>query len=54
MKRIFFVLGALAIMGVTASFSGPGDTMDPGTGTGDGGCEGGSRVCCVTGQVNHV
>ena len=52
MKRIFFVLGVLGIMGITASFSSNTDQIAPSDN--DGGCEGGSRVCCITGKVNHV
>ena len=50
MKRIFFVLGVLGIMGITASFSSNTDQVAPSDN--DGRCEGGSRVCNVNPRNN--
>lgn len=52
MKRILFVLGVLGVMGLASSFSDKNltDSLDPST---DGGCGGGSRVCCASPGQNH-
>jgi hypothetical protein len=48
MKRIIFVLGLLGIMGLASSFTKEDQLQSEPTP----GCDGGSRVCCVNGQVN--
>lgn len=49
MTRILFVLGVLGVMGLTSSFKTNHEISNPQ----DGGCEGGSRVCCASPGQNH-